>query len=83
MRQGQWLRVAGVNVVLKEDQNMLLMEIKRTVFERRYLRSFRHDENKRAKPTQSLHLPLNHRQKRMVETIREERLSEAGVHLGC
>ena len=27
-------------------------------------------------------LPLNHRQKRMVEILREERASEAGVHLG-
>ena len=27
-------------------------------------------------------LPLNHRQKKMVEALREERVSEAGVHLG-
>ena len=64
-KQGQWLRIAGINVVLKEDQENAING-KQSV------------QNRHQHPL----LPQNHRQERMAEVLREERVSEAEVHLG-
>ena len=79
-KQEQWLRIAWFNVVLKEDQeNAINGEQKGTVRKEIAVVS----DTMRIS-VQNLHqrlfLPVNHRQRRMVEILREERVSEAGVH---
>ena len=75
--------IAGVNVVLKEDkENAINGKQKDSVRAETSVVSGTMKisvQNQYQKKT--LH-PLNHRQKRMVEVYREERVSEAGVHLG-
>ena len=74
------LRIAGVNVVLKEDQENAIIGEQKGQCSRGDSCSFWHDdENKRAKPTPKS-APLNH-QNQEVE-VRRERASEAGLRLG-
>ena len=51
LKQGQWLRIAGVNVVLKEDQENAIIWKTNGQCSRGDSCSFRHDENKFAKST--------------------------------
>ena len=82
LKQEHWLRVAGVNVVLKEDQeNAVNGKPKDSVREEIVAVSGRTRKNIQNRHQNPL-LPLNHRKKRMVEAYREERVSEAEVHLG-
>ena len=82
LKQGQWLRIAGVNVVLKEDwENAINGKQKDNVREEIIAVSGSMKIRVQNRHQSPLRL-LNHRQKRMVEVHREERVSEAGVHLG-
>ena len=78
LKQGQWLRVAQVNVVLKEDKEFATNGKQMGSAREETSVFFRHDEDKRAKPTpknRSIH------QHKGVEVRRGKRTSEAGVHL--
>ena len=79
LRQVQWLRVAGDEVVLEGTRSLLSMESKRAVFKRRHMqfRAVMSVQNQHPKP---LHL-LSHQHKE-VEVRREKEPSEVGVHLG-
>ena len=81
LKQEQWLRIAGVNVVLKEDkENAINGEQKDSVREETNSVSGTtvvSVQNRHRKP---LH-PRSH-QHQEVEVHRGKRTSEAGVHLG-
>ena len=81
LKQGQWLRVAGVKMVLKEHkENAINGKQKDSVREERSVVSGTTKisvQNRHQKP---LH-PLNHQHKE-VEVLRGKRTSEAGVHQG-
>ena len=81
LKQGQWLPIAGVYVVLKEDkENAINGRPKDSVREETSVVSGAMKisvQNRHQKP---LH-PLNHQHKE-VEVRRRKRTSEAGIHMG-
>ena len=83
LKQGQWLRVAGVRAwFLKEDQeNATNGKQKDSVREEIVAVSSTTKISIQDRHQNPL-LPLNHRRKRMVEAYREERVSEAVVPSG-
>ena len=64
-------------MVLKKDQENAINGKKMTVFE-----SFWHDEKKRAKSTPTFSPPSEPQTEQDGEILREQRVSEAEVHLG-
>ena len=81
LKQEQWLRIAGVNVVLKGDrENAINGKQKDSVREETSVGSGAMKMSVQNRHQKPLH-PLNHQHKK-VEVRRGKRTSEAGVHLG-
>ena len=82
LNQGQWKRVERVNVVLKEDKENAINGKQKDSVREEIIAVSRTTRIRVQNRYQSPLHPLNHRHKRMLEVHREERVSEAGVHLG-
>ena len=81
LKQEQWLRIAGVNVVLKGDrENAINGKQKDSVREETSVVSGAMKMSVQNRHQKPLH-PLNHQHKK-VKVRRGKRTSEAGVHLG-
>ena len=81
LKQEQWLRIAGVNEVVKEDKdNAINGKQMDCVRDETIVVSGTMKISVQGRHQKPLH-PLNH-QRKEVEVHRGKRTSEAGVHLG-
>ena len=77
LKKEQWLRIAGINVVLNEDQENAGNGKEKGRVRKEIIAVSGTMKISVQNRCQSLFLPLNHWQKKMVEVHREERVSEA------